>query len=305
MYQASVAVSAAGDAVYVTPGNAPNDESLDNVYHYNMNTNYWSVLPQPDHCCGVLHMVDDRLTIFGGYDTVSNEILNKVVTYTNSTNRWYSYFPNMLHKRHKPGVTSYQNCVIVMGGMSSPDTIKIHDTIEIMDHDRLQWKEAFINLLVPMYAMTPTIAGDNIAIVGYDQTSGRSNDYYQIAAQELIASLNQSSSTGIVSIQRKLKELPPATCWDTATIPNSNPPVIVGDCNTNGIVTSDITIYNETKNSWWKVGSLTSPRHSVGVALLNDNNIIVIGGCTDGSDVDTASASSLTTVEIGKIVPNQ
>ena len=172
LYQASVAVTAAGDAVYVTPGNAPDDKSLDNIYYYDMQTNYWIVLPQPDHYYGVIHMLDDRLTIFGGYDPVSNEILNKVTTYTNNTNRWYSYFPNMLNKRFKPGVINYHDYVIVMGGMSSPDTIKIHNTIEIMDHDRLQWKEAVVRLLVPMYAIKPTICGDNIAIVGYDHTGG-------------------------------------------------------------------------------------------------------------------------------------
>ena len=263
------------------------------------------MLPQPDHNCGVIHMLDDRLTIFGGYDPVSNEILSKVTTYTNNTNRWYSYFPNMLRKRYKPGVINYNNYVIVMGGMSCPDAIKIHDTIEIMDHDRLQWKEAFVHLLVPMYVIKPTICGDNIAIVGYDRTDGRrSTDYYQIEAKEMIASLNQPhSTTGIESVQKK--ELSPAPYFDTATVPYSDPPVIIGGCDASGIATSDVTIYNASKNSWWKVDSLTSPRHSVAVALLNNNNIILIGGCTDGSDEDTAKASSLTKVEIGKIIPNQ
>ena len=80
--------------------------------------------------------------------------------------------------------------MIVIGGMSSPDTIKSHDTIEIMDYDCLQWKEAFVHLLLPMYGIKPTICGNNIAIVGYDHTNGRSNEHYQIAAQKMIASLN-------------------------------------------------------------------------------------------------------------------
>ena len=90
--------------------------------------------------------------------------------------------------------------------------------------------------------------------------------------------------------------------WDTTPVPYSNLPVSIGRCDANGTATSDVTIYNASKNSWSKVDLLKSPRHSVAVGLLNDNNITVIGGCTDGSDVDTAKVSSLTRVEIGKII---
>ena len=58
------------------------------------------------------------------------------------------------------------------------------------------------------------------------------------------------------------------------------------------------------KKSWRKVDSLTSARQYVGVALLNNSTIIVIGGSTEGGSVEAAMASSLATVEIGNIIPN-
>ena len=104
------------------------------------------------------------------------------------------------------------------------------------------------------------------------------------------------------------KKLSAATHWDTVSIPYSNPPVIIGGCNHSnqgGARTSDISLYDKHENSWRKVDSLTSSRDFVGVALLNNHTIIVIGGTSGGVDIEAAKASSLSTVEIGTITPNQ
>ena len=259
------------------------------------------MLPQPGHYCGVLHMLDDRLTIFGGQDTATDEYINKVTTYNNDTNKWYSHYPDMLDKRFKPGVITYHNYVIVMGGGSSPH--RDHDSIEVMEyHDLLQWKEVAIHLPAPMWGIKPTISGNNIIIVGYTTTGGQSNEHYQITTDEIISSLDQPLSTGI-----KWKKMLHATHWDTVTVPYSNPPLIIGGyshANQGSVRTSDVSLYDVSKNSWRKVDSLTSARSHVGVALINDHSIIVIGGNTSGRGVETAMASSLGTVEIGNIVVN-
>ena len=302
LYNASVAVSSAGDKVYVTAGDAPDDNTYKNVYCYNTNTDHWTVLPQPGHRCGVLHMLDDKLTIFGGYDPVTRQYHNKVTTYNNATNSWCSEYPDMLNIRYMPGVITYNNYVIVMGGLSSPDNI--HDSIEIMDyHHELQWKNVSVKLPVPMWDIKPTISGDNITIVGYSHAGGRNNGYYQIAIEEI---LDQPLSTSATS--NKWKMLSRAQYFDTATVPYSNPPLIIGGhghANQGAVPTSDISLYDSSKNSWRKIDSLTSARNNVGVALLNNNSIIVIGGSSGGVGVEANMASSLTTVEIGNIVPNQ
>ena len=297
-----MAVPSTGDAVYVTAGSAPDTKTKDKVYCYNINTDHWTVLPQPGHGYGVLHMLNDRLTIFGGYDPVTCKYHNKVTTYNNDTNSWYSQYPDMLNIRYIPGVITYHNYVIVMGGISSKGIH--HDSIEVMEYrDELQWKEISLHLPAPMWNIKPTISGDNIIIVGYSITGGRSNGHYQITIDEIISSLDQPLSTGAVST--KWKECSPATHLKTATVPYSNPPVIVGGGSEDGTIpTSDIMLYDASKKSWSKVDSLTSARQSVGVALLNNSTIIVIGGSIKGASVEAAMASSLTTVEIGNIIPN-
>ena len=259
------------------------------------------MLPQPGHHFGVLHMLDDRLTIFGGRDTATNNIHNKVTTYNSNTNKWYSHYPDMLHKRLEPGVITYHNYVIVMGGESSPDTI--HDSIEVMEyHDLLQWKEVSVHLPIPMWGIKPTILGSNIIIVGYNHAGGRSCEHYQITIDEIISSLDQPLSTGT-----KWKKMLHATHYDTVTVPYSNPPLTIGGHGRaihGSIRKSDISLYDVSKNSWRMVDSLTSARSDVGVALINDHSIIVIGGNTSGGSIEAAMASCLPTVEIGNIVIN-
>ena len=298
MYNASVAVS--NGTIYCT-GSCPNDDNKHEVYCYDTRSNQWKELPRPGHYWGVIHMVDDKLTIFGGIDSTTDKRHNKVTTYNNKTNSWYRNFPNMLHNRNKPGVVTSHDHVIIMGGASGPDTYL--DSIEVMNyHNDMQWRELSVHLPLPMCGIIPTISGDNIIIVGYSTATGRSKRCYQIPTAELILSPHHSPSPGAVLIQ--WKELSAATHYETTTIPYSNPPVIIGG-DIRGIPTSDVSLYDIHNNSWIKVDSITSARASIGVSLVNSNTIIVIGGNTKGGSVEAAKASSLTKVEIGTIVPNQ
>ena len=300
----SVSVAVCGNNVYAL-GQSPNEDNHHQVFCYDILTKQWDKLPPTKHRHGILHIIDQKLTIFGGTDPVTKECHNKVSTYDHDTNSWCKCYPDMIHNRHMPGVIIHNDYVIVMGGNSSPDTVL--DSIEVMNyHQQLQWKEASVHLPVPMWAFKPTISGEYITIVGYSHNEGRNNGCYQIPVEVIISLLNQPLSTGAVT--GHWKELSPATHWDTATVLYSNPPVIIGGCgpsNQGGVSTSDISLYDSSKNSWRKVDSLTSTRSTVGVALLNSNSIIVIGGSSSGVGVEAAMASSLTTVEIGNIVPNQ
>ena len=298
MYGAYVAVS--NGTIYCT-GTTPKVDNEHEVSCYDIRTDQWKQLPRPGHRLGVIHMVDDKLTIFGGRHSTTDEFHNKVTTYNSKTNSWYSHFPNMLYNRSKPGVVTSHDYVIVMGGGSSPDIAL--DNMEVMNYHHLQWREVSVHLPVPMWAIKPTISGDHITIVGYATTTGCNTECYHIPTEELILSFNQSLSPGAVPVQ--WKKLSAATNWCTTTIPYSNPAVIIGGLNQSNVPKSDVSLYDTHKNSWRKVDSFTSARMSVGVALLNSHTIIIIGGSSSGVDVEGAKASSLSTVEIGTIIPNQ
>ena len=281
--------------MYVTAGTAPNHKIYNIVYCYNRSTDNWSELPQPGHCRGVLHILDNRLTIFGGEDPVTCEILNRVTTYNGDTNRWYNCYPNMRNKRYMPGVVTYRKYVIVLGGYHAPAAF--YDSIEVLDfHSNcLQWEEVSVRLTAPMWNFKPTISSDNITIVGFSTNGGRDIRCYQIAIEKII---------GGTSGYTQWRELSYPTHWEVTTVPHTNPPVIIGGRDAKHIATSDIALYDTLRGLWRKVGSLTSARNFVGIGLMNISSIIVIGGCTDGSTIQASKATSLATVEIGNIVAN-
>ena len=301
MYDAYVAVS--NGTIYCT-GSTPCVDSRHKVYGYQIGTNQWKQLPRSGHSLAVIHVIDDKLTIFGGVDPTTDEYLNKVTTYNSKTNSWYSHFPNMLYNRNRPGVVTFHDYVIVMGGKISPDTIL--DNMEVMNYHHLQWSKVSIPLPVRMWNIKPTVSGDNIIILGYDNAAGRSKEFYHIPTEKLILSFDQSLSSSAVPVQ--WKELSAATHYNTATIPYSNAAVIIGGSNHSyrrGVCTSDVSLYDIEKKSWRKVDSLTSSRNHAGVALLNNHTIIVIGGTSGGVGIEAALASSLNKVEIGTIIRNQ
>ena len=298
MYDAYVAVF--NGTIYCT-GITPNEDNQHDVYCYNTKSDQWKQLPRPGHHLGVIHIVDDVLTIFGGMKPHTSNRHNKVTTYNSRTNCWYNYFLNMLHNRYKPGIVTSHDYVIVMGGKNSPDTTL--DNIEIMNYHHLQWREVSVHFPVPMWGINPTISGDDIIIVGYYTTANSYSACYHIPTEELIMSFDQS---GAVPRPVQWKKFSTAPFFYTATIPFSNPPIIIGGCNRSGDVsTSDVSLYDTQMNSWRRVDSLTSARSNTGVSLINYDTVIAIGGCTKGKSIEAAMASTLTTVEIGKIVPSQ
>jgi len=291
MYGASVVVD--DNYVYATAGSAPEDETKNNVYCYDVITDQWNTLPPPGHHCGILCIVDNKLSIFGG----DSPFTSKVSTYNRDTNTWNSYYPNMIQKRFQPGVVTHCNHVIVMGGEYKP--AKYHDNIEIMNwRQQSPWREVSTELPVPMWAIKPTIAGEHLLIVGYDHAGGRDKRTYQLP----VASITPLSSSSD-QVASQWEELSPAPHYDTVTVPYSNPPLIIGG-DVKGVPTSDISLYDTSKKSWIPVDTLTTARSCVGVATINSNTIIVIGGCTDIHGVSRSMSSSLPILEIGHFVHN-
>jgi len=287
MYHASVAVD--DNNVYVAAGDAPENETENNVYYYDIIIDQWNTLPTPGHCCGVLCMVDNTLSIFGGQDSVTYKWLNKVTTYNKDTNSWTTYYPNMIHKRFRPGVVTHGDHVIVMGGQYEEK--QYLDNIETMNwHQRSPWRQVSTKLPVPMWNIKPTIAGEHLLIVGYETDGGRR---FAISYQ-----LPVSSITSLSSVASHWEQLSSAPHYDTVTVPYSNPPLIIGG-SVKGVPTSDISLYDTSKRSWIPVDYLTTARKSVGVATINSNAIIIVGGTGGGVGIEEAMSSSLPIVEIG------
>ena len=297
MYSASAVLHK--ENIYVMAGQAPQRETHYDVFSYNININEWSKLPPPGHYYGILQILNEKLSVIGGRDNATNEFTNKVSTFNNNSNNWSSEFPNMIMPRCKPGVVTHEDHVIVLGG-AIDNKMTCLDNIEALNLTQpFQWMKSNIKLPEPMWNISLTISHDQLYIVGYSTSGGkRSSTAYQLPVASIITSTAQRPTSGQSGDWNKL---PYAPHYDTALLPHSYPPVIIGGGDIQDVLTSDVAILDITKNKWNRLASLSTARDCVAVVPISHESILVIGGCTGGKGVAGAKAHSITSVEKGTI----
>ena len=283
------------EKVHVMAGNAPDIDTLRYVYTYDIHSNHWDTLPPPtpEHLFGVPQIIDGKLSLIGGVNTATDKATNKVSTFIN--NNWTQQFPHMLQKRVRPGVATYSDYVIVAGGMRDEDTF--NDDIELLYYKQSpHWIRTNINLPEPMAFISLTIADDLLYIAGYTTSDDeRSNQAYKIAVDKITSSVAQPSTS---SQTVQWTTIPSTPHYNTAIVPNSYPPVIIGGRDLQYDTTADVAMLMQ---SWGKVASLSSPRLAVAVVPINCDSILVIGGTTGGKTVEECQANSMTMVEKGTV----
>ena len=285
--------------IYVMAGMAPQDKTLYHVFSYNINTNEWSRLPPPGHYYGKLQIIDDKLTVIGGFDNATKEFTNKVSTLNNNSNNWTNFYPNMINPRSKPGVVTHQNHVIVLGGAINRNKTSLDD-IEALDWTQAtQWMKSNITLPEPMWNPFLTISHDQLYIVGYSTSGGRHSTAYQVPVDSIISSICHPSTSHLSGNWNKL---PNAPHHDTALLPHSYPPVIIGGHDIiQYIPTSDVAILDITKKTWIRVASLSTAKSCVAVVPISHGSIFIIGGTTGGENIAGAKAHCITSVEKGTV----
>ena len=297
LYDAYVAVHSR--KIFVT-GLSPDEVSIHKVYVYDINTDQWGQLPLSGHYAGVPHIIGDKLAIIGGRLSATEERTNKVSTFDDGSQTWISYYPDLLSVRSLPGVVSYKEYVIVAGGYSMDSNI-VQDDIEVLNWmENSHWRRASIKLPVPMFQFSPIISDDHLLIVGYAGVDNNvEQGVFRLPVTTITASIDRQHNSAISFRWTKLNA---ATRAYTTLVPGSFPPIIVGGWDhSDKTSTADIKMYDNSDHSWRSVGSLSSARSCVGVATVDNNEIVVIGGCTKGDNTYDLNSSSLTIVELGEV----
>ena len=285
--------------IYVAGGDGPIEDTKNQLYVYNINTDQWGQLPPSGHYYGIPHIIGGRLAIIGGRLSATKKRTNKVSTFDEDSQTWTSYYPDLLSVRSRPGVVSHLEHVIVAGGgrrkAEDDDTPVVQDDIEVLNWiENSHWRKVSIKLPVPMYSFIPTISNDHL-LIGSHCPSKTCKQFYNIPVANITAP-NHNGDTHT----KWTKLITPAQLY-TKPVPNTSPPVVVGGEDLAGTTpTADIKMYDNSNKSWKKIGSLSSARSRVAVAAVYNNAIVVIGGCTNAHTTATAELSSLTVVELGQ-----
>ena len=284
--------------VHIMAGDAPDGDTYDHVYCYNITTDQWEQLPPHKYIQGILQIINGHLTVIGGWDDNTNMATNNVSTLIN--NGWTNHFPNLLRARSKPGVVSHSEYVIVAGGAKDQNTI--HNDIEILNTmQQSQWVMSSTLLPEPMWGIFPTISDNMIVIVGYSGSTGRTNTVYQLPVDIIT-----SSTLPPTTIEQPVQwmKLPRAPHCNT-TIPNSHRPVIMGGHDLQYVPTSDVAMLDDSRNKWKRIASLSSPRTCLSAVPIDSDTILVLGGTKGGKGAAANKASSVTTVEKGRATLTQ
>ena len=148
----------------------------------------------------------------------------------------------------------------------------------------------------PMWVPSLTNSNDLLYIIGYNSATHRTNRAYQVPVDTITSTAQLTSDQ-----TTHWTKLPPAPHYNTAIIPNSCPPMIIGGHDKHYVPTDDITVLDVPNNSWKKIASLTTARSGIAIVPINHDSILVIGGTTGGRDGKEAKAHSITRVEKGTL----
>lgn len=290
LYSATAVVKAY--KVYIAGSSGPDEDAKFKVFAYDISENIWSTLPNPSVLLAVHEIIGGWLTLVGGRLCSNNERSKHLFSYNEASHSWISHFPDMLKPRNRCSVVTHDDSVIVAGGTTTGDVCL--NSIEVMSISELRWREVATHLPFTMWNMSTTICNNEMYIIGY---AGSDNMRYQAAYKLAISDIENSTSP---KVWKKLHSPPRAR---TTVVPYCYSPLIVGgnDNNYNSVV--DVSLYNVSTDSWSLVGMLKTPRAYSIVAAVDDNAIIVIGGCHEAKNLTTCKASAIKTVEIGQVVP--
>ena len=281
--------------IYVTGGISPIRNAAHQVFIYELDNDRWGRLPTPDHYYAIPHIIGGKLTLIGGRLIATNKRTNKVSTFDQAKQSWVSHYPNLLSVISLPGVVTHMEYAIVAGGARGEDIPVIQDDIEILNWvENVQWKRASVCLPVPMYELKLAISNNTIFVVGHINA----DIFFDKHIYELpVAVITNSADQHCTST--RWVELGETAHWHSCLVTGHglSPLMVVGGYDATD-TTEDIMMYNISTQDWKKIDSLSFARCRAAATMINDNAIVVAGGCTSISDVES---TILTVVELGQV----
>ena len=284
------------DTLYIGGGSCTTVNDDYSMFSYKLTDDQWIRLPLLPQCYGVPTNINNELSYIGGQDYSTKRPTNKVITLHND--HWITPYPNMVVGRKTHAVVSYQHYIIVAGGVDEHESTL--DTIELFNCNDPQWTLVSTHLPQPMKRINATTCNQSFIIAGYDVADGSYSGTFITTMDNLVGTEQQQSLTRSTSEdESKWSELWHTPYWFTAIVPNTSPPVIIGGSK-QGKTVNNISLYDDSSDSWRTVSTLPISCAGATVATINDT-IIIAGGYTDGSTRETTRATTLTSVVLGQL----
>ena len=281
------------NTVFINPGGS------NKVYSCQISSGdqQWSTLPDSHYCYFSLAVIDSLLTSIGGHscqfgDRCTNTILS--LTEEGKERQWSEVFPPMPTACVDPASVTTEQALVVAAGN---DGSKYLDTVEVMNIPTKQWSTAR-RLLHPFSWISATICGDQLYMEGgYGEGSKFSKSVLTCSLPDLLrpqslgAKLRTLSVANDPGIWRHIKELPVTRSTFTRLRGHL---VAIGGTNDSKKPTYDVRYYDPQTDSWHIITKMKTKRYDSLVAVLPDDQLIIVGGCD-------APRQATDSVEIGSL----
>ena len=284
------------DHVYVFGGRCGDVVSARTVQVYSVSHQTWNTLPLSPQYYSQCVEINGHLVLIGGREPSSGAVTNLLSTWNGRV--WHQELPPMPTKRFRPGVTTYQNLVVVAGGVGE-DKRTLLSSIAILNITTFQWSTPDnFRLPQPMYRMHFTISNAHLYVASADIThdvATRTGTTNKTVWQLPLTALENALTTEGDKVSHHWTEIAPTPYYRSALLQDTAHVVAVGGDDKSRTPTSDVFVYDPNNNKWSKVGQLGVPRARCAVVSLSSTSFIVCGGCTDTRDIRN---TFLTSVEI-------
>ena len=263
----------------VADGTALYYRNYRSIYAFTTSTSSWSQLPDsPTYSCPSV-IVNNLLTLVGGY--LGRNITNQLFSLTGEGcgRRWTEKFPPMPIKRHGSTALCTGTALIVAGGVS--DTI-LH-TVEVMNTETLQWSTAAHLPRSVVYA-PGAVCGDHVYILSLEK---RSKSMYTCPVSALIQSCRSRPTADVWN-----KVAAPPVTWTTC-VSILGRLLTIGGMDSNNKPTTAVYMYNPDSDSWEVISPMATPRYLCFAAVLPNNQLMVVGGATDHGETDSVGLATV------------
>ncbi len=260
------------DTVYVGGGEAGNDR--DNCTVMKLEQGQWTKLPEYTAQHFAMTSLANRLVLVGGNDSKNNEPNDQLAVF--ESGEWTRPYPPMNIARHSSTAVSFNNHIIVAGGLVHDDTSRHTSSVEVLDVATGTWYQAR-SLPTRLSHMRSTLKNgkSTLYLMGGYNSNGRNKTVYHVNLDVLIAKAKATVYTPTLwqSIEDTPLEL-------SAPLSIGRSLLAVGGRDDEGNASSLIHLYQPDTRRWVKVGDLPTTRYNCTCSVLPSGEVIFAGGKT-------------------------
>ena len=253
--------------VYVGGGYSGYDYDY-KVMVYDIHLGEWATLPPYKTRSFGMTVIDNQLVLVGG-EKVSGAYSKILGAWRTASKEWVHPYPDMPTARCSCSVVTYKEWLVVAGGNSEKG--KYLASVEIMNTSNKQWSTA-PPLPVGWTQMKAAIVGDMCYFMGGFISSGRTKKVFSVSLQALLNP--KSSSERDRQIWKEISEL---DAIGSIPLSISGSLLALGGRKDRKDLTT-IQLYQPETGKWLKVGDLPHPRYLFTSVMINDREMMVVGG---------------------------